>query len=303
MREDYAVKLSERLGRRRRELEAGAVRATGTTLEEAEARFYSSLVKKRPRRCDLPRRHRPLSPVGEAKSRSDVRRLDERSRHGVSRMAASRGRFATHLQQTTSGRETHARVLGGRGPMSESGPFRLAAREAGTSGDRTPRILAAYQVKRLLEACERHDAETYSMTRHEKAAGKPRKVRRRATRPLDRSPCSFSYRLPLSEALRLALERRRPRSRGPFRRGRWRISNSCVRVQNEEAPRGDSRRQPRAAPPTGRAEATNGRAGTRMAGRDRGRRNKGHAATSHDLRSPARNSRGKHYAERVRPTL
>ena len=48
MREDHAVKLSERNGKRRRELEDGAVRATGTTLEEAERRFYASLAKKRP---------------------------------------------------------------------------------------------------------------------------------------------------------------------------------------------------------------------------------------------------------------
>ena len=48
-REDYCVKLSERLGRRRLELEGGAVRATGTPLRAAEKRFYSSLVKKRER--------------------------------------------------------------------------------------------------------------------------------------------------------------------------------------------------------------------------------------------------------------
>ena len=38
-REDYAVRLSERLGRRRLELEGGAVRATGTPLGAAEKRF------------------------------------------------------------------------------------------------------------------------------------------------------------------------------------------------------------------------------------------------------------------------
>ncbi|MBW2686331.1 MAG: hypothetical protein JRE19_10490, partial [Deltaproteobacteria bacterium] len=48
-REDYAVRESERLGRRRLELEGGAVRATGTPLRAAEARFYASLVKKRKR--------------------------------------------------------------------------------------------------------------------------------------------------------------------------------------------------------------------------------------------------------------
>jgi len=48
-REDWAVRLSNRITKRRRELEDGAVRASGVTLEEAEAAFYRSLVKKRPR--------------------------------------------------------------------------------------------------------------------------------------------------------------------------------------------------------------------------------------------------------------
>ena len=48
-REDHCVKLSERLGARRREIEHGAARATGTPLRAAEAPVYASLVKNRER--------------------------------------------------------------------------------------------------------------------------------------------------------------------------------------------------------------------------------------------------------------
>ncbi len=175
MREDYAVKLSERLGRRRRELEGGAVRATGTTLEEAEARFYSSLAKKRP--ATIATYKEGSDRFLQWAKRSRVRTCDDLTRGRV--MAFREWLLAEDVSPHTFNKRLRAvkRMLAywvdaDLCPKLDHSDLRRVKQEQAPTELRE--FLRPTKVKRLLEACERHDAATYSLTRDEKAAGKAR---------------------------------------------------------------------------------------------------------------------------------
>ena len=170
MREDFAVKLSERLGRRRRELEAGAVRATGTTLEEAEARFYASLVKKRPKTLDTYREG--TDRFLQWAKRSRVRTCDDLTKGCV--MAFREWLLREDVSPHTFNKRLRAvkRMLSylvdaDLCPNLDHSHLRRVKQEQAATELRE--FLRPTQVKRLLEACERHDSETFSMTRQEKA--------------------------------------------------------------------------------------------------------------------------------------
>lgn len=175
MREDHAVKLSERNGKRRRELEDGAVRATGTTLEEAERRFYASLAKKRPA---------TIATYGEGTRRfrqwaeaNGVRTCDHLTRGRV--VAFREWLLAEDVAPATFNKRLRAVkrqlsywVDADLCPkLDHSDLKRLKQEEAPTE---LREFLRPAQVKRLLEASQRHDAATFSMTRREKDGEAPK---------------------------------------------------------------------------------------------------------------------------------
>jgi integrase len=166
------VKLSERLGRRRQELEHGAVRATGTTLKEAEARFYASLVKKRERTRETYREgtDRLLHWAGGA----GLRTCDDLTRGKV--IAFREWLLAEDVAPATFNKWLRAvkRMLGywidaDLCPKLDYADLRRIKQEDAPTELRE--FLTPAKVRKLLKAAERHDATTYSMTRREKAAG------------------------------------------------------------------------------------------------------------------------------------
>jgi integrase len=175
MREDYAVKLSERLGRRRRELEHGAVRATGTTLEEAEARFYASLVKKRP--ATITTYKEGTDRLLDWAKQNRVRTCDDLTRGRV--VAFREWLLSEDVSPHTFNKRLRAvkRMLAywvdaDLVPKLDHSDLRRVKQEQAPTELRE--FLPPTKVRQLLEAAQRHDAATFAMTRRE-AAGETAK--------------------------------------------------------------------------------------------------------------------------------
>ena len=171
-REDYAVRLSERLGRRRLELEGGAVRATGTPLREAEKRFYSSLVKKRERTAETYHEGTDRFLVWAEEHR--VRTCDDLTRGQV--IAFREALLAEDVAAATFNKRLRAvkrflayLVDADLCPKLDHADLKRIKQEDAPTELRD--FLTPAKVRKLLEACERHDAAIYSMTRREKIAG------------------------------------------------------------------------------------------------------------------------------------
>ncbi len=172
-REDYAVKLSERLGKRRLELEGGAVRATGTPLPAAEARFYASLVKKRERTRETYREGTDRF-LGWAEEHR-VRTCDDLTRGRV--IAFREWLLAEDVAPATFNKKLRAvkRMLAywidaDLCPKLDYADLKRIKQEQTATELRE--FLPPAKLRKLLEACERHDAATYALTREEKAQGK-----------------------------------------------------------------------------------------------------------------------------------
>jgi integrase len=172
-REDYAVRLSERLGRRRLELEGGAVRATGTPLRAAEKRFYSSLVKKRERTRETYREGTDRFLQWAEENR--VQTCDDLTRGQV--IAFREALLAEDVAAATFNKKLRGvkRMLAywidaDLCPNLDHSDLRRVKQEDAPTELRD--FLTPAKVRKLLEACERHDAATYALTREEKAGGK-----------------------------------------------------------------------------------------------------------------------------------
>ncbi len=172
-REDYCVKLSERLGARRLELEHGAVRATGTPLETAEKRFYASLVKKRERTAETYREGTDRFLRWAKENR--VRTCDDLTRGRV--IAFREWLLAEDVAAATFNKRLRGvkRMLAylidaDLCPKLDHADLKRIKQEDAPTELRE--FLTPAKVRKLLEACERHDAATYALTREEKAEGK-----------------------------------------------------------------------------------------------------------------------------------
>lgn len=169
-REDWAVRKSQRLERRRTELERGAVRATGTTLADAEKRFYASLAKKKPRTRET--YHEGTDPFLAWAKKHRITTGDDLTRGRViefrehllaedvspatfnKRLRAVKRMLAYWIDAELCPRLTHDDLR------------RVKQEETDTE---LRDFLKPKQIQKLLEAAERHDAATYSMTRREKS--------------------------------------------------------------------------------------------------------------------------------------
>ncbi len=168
-REDYAIKLSERLNKRRQELKDGAVRATGTTLGGAEALFFASLIKKRPKTIAAYKEGTSKFMTWAAANR--IQTCDTLTRGQVIK-------FRVHLLSEDVSPHTFNKWLRGCKRMwkfwilSDLCPKlnlqdlqHIEQEEAPTE---LREFLTPSKVRQLLESCQRHDAQTFSMTRREK---------------------------------------------------------------------------------------------------------------------------------------
>jgi integrase len=171
-REEYCVKLSERLGRRRLELEGGAVRATGTPLRAAEKRFYSSLVKKRERTRETYRDGTDRFLRWAEENR--VQTCDDLTRGQA--IAFREWLLAEANSASTFNKWIRAvkRMLGywidaDLCPKLDYADLKRIKQEQTATELRG--FLSPAKVRKLLEACERHDDATYALTRREKTAG------------------------------------------------------------------------------------------------------------------------------------
>ena len=171
-REDYCVKLSERLGARRLELDHGAVRATGTPLRAAEARFYASLVKKRERTRETYREGTDRLMRWAEENR--VNTTDDLTRGRV--IAFREWLLAEDVAPATFNKWIRATktmlaywIDADLCPKLDHADLKRIKQEDAPTELRD--FLTPAKVRKLLEACERHDAATYSMTRREKIAG------------------------------------------------------------------------------------------------------------------------------------
>ena len=171
-REDYAVKLSGRLGKRRQELEDGAVRATGTPLRAAEKRFYASLAKKRERTRETYREgtDRFLRWAEE----HGIQTCDDLTRGRV--IAFRESLLAEDVAAATFNKRLRATktmlaylVDADLMPKLDYSDLKRVKQEDAPTELRE--FLKPKKVKALLEACQEHDAVTYTLTRGEKAHG------------------------------------------------------------------------------------------------------------------------------------
>jgi len=174
-REDYAVRLSERLGRRRLELEDGAVRATGTPLGAAEKRFYASLAKKRP--ATIATYKEGTDRLLDWAKQNRVRTCDDLTRGRV--MAFREWLLAEDVAPATFNKRLRAvkRMLAywidaDLCPKLDHSDLRRVKQEEAPTELRE--FLRPTKVRKLLEAAQRHDADTFSMTRREKAGETPK---------------------------------------------------------------------------------------------------------------------------------
>jgi len=192
-REDFAVRLSEKLSRRREELERGAPRATGMSLADAIERFYTG------HEAELRGRTHETYRLGTDRllrwaADNSARTTDDLTRpklmaFRVSVVAAPRQYSEVGVKQggkTSNGERRSAatinkelratkRVLGYLIDLDmfsrlQFDDLRRALKPVQEVTERKD-FLRGPQLRKLLEACERHDADVYAMTRQEKDAG------------------------------------------------------------------------------------------------------------------------------------
>jgi len=224
-RRDWAIRKSKALTKRRLDLDAGAPRATGTTLDSAIARYYEDHPHLRPRTIEVYEvATKKLTAWG---ARAGIKSADDLT--GPKLMA-----FRASLVK----QPLRARVKGKRGATGETAKPRspnsvnkelrsartvlgylrrlglLPKLSADELADGLKRLQAPHEatqflrpteIRALLNAAVKHDAATFKMTRTENAAG------RRAPRGTNRHPqiarfvaCVLLTGMRFSEALDLA---------------------------------------------------------------------------------------------------
>jgi integrase len=193
-REDYCVKLSERLGRRRLELEAGSPRATGTAFKDAIERYYEAHPNLRPKAVTAYKAATDKL-VGFAKQHR-VRTVDDLDRRTLMRFR----------EMIVNQPKLHNAARGGRGGKRTNGERRSAhsinrelravatvlrylidadlfaklshddvrrcCKPLKVSTDRKE-FLRPAQMRKLLAAALRHDGDTFKATRAEHGGDAP----------------------------------------------------------------------------------------------------------------------------------
>jgi integrase len=194
LREDWAVRKSKALARRRFELEGGAQRTTGTALEAALKRYFEDHAHLRPKTLEVYR-----AAVGKLTAwaaRTGLRSADDLT---GPRLVAFRAEIIKERRRT--------RELGGkRGAMKATpeprSPYTVnrELRSAGTvlhyvrrlgllprltadeladalkklsTGTRRIDYRKPHEIQKLLDAALRHDADTFAATREEHAGLRP----------------------------------------------------------------------------------------------------------------------------------
>jgi len=198
-REAYAVKLSERLARRRLELEGGASRATGTPLADAMQRYYDAHPNLRPRavatykigtdklvRFAKAHRIRTVDDLDRRRLmafREQV--INEPKLHAVTghrgkRAAGTERRSAETINRELRNVGTALRYLIDCDLFARLShdDVRRCCKPLKVSHDRKE-FLRPAQMRKLLAAALRHDGETFEATRAELAGiGTPGSTRR-----------------------------------------------------------------------------------------------------------------------------
>jgi len=189
-REDYCVKLSERLGRRQRELEDGAVRATGMTLQAAIERYFTGHPRLRPMTLKVYRdaSGKLIAWAGRARVRSadDLTRarlmaFREELVNEPKHAAARKGKRGQHrqLQERRSPHTVNRELRAARTVLGylleldllsklSHDDLRRALKRLPAPTDRLD-YLKPKQLQKVLQAAQRHDAETFAKTRGEHA--------------------------------------------------------------------------------------------------------------------------------------
>jgi integrase len=194
-RRTFAIDLAKRLAKRRFELESGAPRMTGTTLADAVERYFRD-ARVRPRTAAIyrkttdkliafaPRSADALTPPILVAFRAELARQPKRGaakggRRGASKTKAEpRAAGAVNVElRSIKVVLTYLRRLGllpkiSRDDITDSLKLYAIEHERGE-------FLRAPALRALLEAALEHDAETYALTRADKAAGRTASAVRR----------------------------------------------------------------------------------------------------------------------------
>jgi integrase len=195
LREDWAVRKSKALAKRRLELEEGAPKKTGTDLEKAVERYFTDHAELRPRTIKSYRaaadKLLAWARRGGIKSADDLTRakllafrasvVSEKKR--VMRDGGKRGERKAASEPRgphTINRELRSVrvVLGYLAeldllPSIREGDLRRATKRIRVPSEHVEYLTPA-DLRRLFDACERHDAEMFEETREEHAGERPR---------------------------------------------------------------------------------------------------------------------------------
>ena len=195
MREDYAVTLSEQLARRRLELESGATRATGTPFSDAIQRYYDAHPRLRPRAVVTyklatdkliafahKRGIKTVDDLNRAKLmmfREQIVNEPKRysvpnGKRGAKRTEGER-RSAHSINRELRAVSTALRYLVDCDLFSKLShdDIRRACKPLKAPHERKDYLKPA-EIKRLLEAAQRHDREVFKVTRAKGSQPTPR---------------------------------------------------------------------------------------------------------------------------------
>jgi integrase len=193
-RRDWAIRRSKALARRRMELESGAPRATGTTMADAVAQYFKAHPELRPRTLSTYRV--AADKLIRWASRAGVRTADDLTRAKLmdfrAHLVAERKRVAAPgskrgtSKASTEPRSAHtvnrelrsARTILGHLrkrdllPRLTSDDLRDALERMAVTTERVDYLKPA-DLRRLLQAALRHDADTHQITREEHKGLRP----------------------------------------------------------------------------------------------------------------------------------
>ena len=191
LRGDYADRLSRQLEKRREALEGGAPKITGTPLADTIERYYTE----RPHRARAEETYRGATDrLVDWAAKHKVKNADDLTRpklaafhahlvnapkqYSTSGKQGAKAKGTTRRAGATINKEIRAirRVLGyliNRDHFARltHDDLRRVLEAEPVTVDR-PTYLKPAELKRLFEAAERHDSDTYALTRDERRAGK-----------------------------------------------------------------------------------------------------------------------------------
>ncbi len=189
-RREWAIRKSKSLAKRAVELEEGAPRATGTSVPDGVERFFDANKRLRPGTLEL---YRGVADKLIAwADKAGVRTCDHLTRAKLAdfraqlvnerRRVHSAGTKRNELKETDQPRSPHtvngelrkagtllaALIERDLLPRLSAGDLKRALRKLPAPTERVE-FLRPHECQKLLEACLRHDAETYDATREEHA--------------------------------------------------------------------------------------------------------------------------------------